>query len=44
MNLKVKGPPWLAPESFWNFDSSRWAKSALLFFNFKEGLITLKHL
>jgi len=32
------------PEHFWNFDSSRLAKSALLVFNFKEGLFTLKHL
>jgi len=29
------------PENVWNFESSRLAKSALLFFNLKEGLFTL---
>jgi len=29
------------PENLWNFDSSRLAKRALLFFDFKEGLFTL---
>jgi len=28
-------------EKFWNFDSSRLAKSALLFFNFREGLFPI---
>jgi len=29
------------PENVWNFNSSRLAESALLFFKFKEGLFTL---